>query len=55
MNKALKLADYVMVYRTPPRVYDICLKEQFLLFQLMMTIRDIDCEIKNAQDFYNVY
>ena len=44
-----------MAHRPPPRVYSIFLKEQFLLFQLMMTIRDIDCEFKNAQDFYNVY
>ena len=55
MNKALKLANQVMACRPPPRVYAICLKDQFLLFQLMMTMRDIDCEFKNAQDFYNVY
>ena len=55
MNKYLKLADQAMTYRPPPRVYVICLKERFLLFQLMMAMRNIDCEFKNAQDFYNVY
>ena len=48
MNKALKLTNQVMAYRPPPRVCTICLKEQFLLFQLMMIVRDIDCEFRNA-------
>ncbi len=55
MNKALKPADQAMAYRPPLRVYAMCLKEQFMLFQLMMTMRNIDCEFKNGQDFYNVY
>lgn len=55
MNKALKLVDQAIAYRPPPRVYAMYLKEQFLLFQLMMTMRNIDCEFKSAQDFYNVY
>ena len=48
MNKALKLADEVMAYRPPPRVYAMFLEEQFLLFQLMMIVRNIDYEFKNA-------
>ena len=55
MNKALNLVDQVMAYRPPPRVYSFYLKEQFLLFQLMMTIRDVNFEFKNAQDFYSMY
>lgn len=33
----------------------MCLKEQFLLFLLMMTMKNIDCEFMSAQYFYNVY
>ena len=55
MNKALKLVDQAMAYRPPPSVYAMCLKEQFLLFELMKTMRNIDYKFKNAQDFYNVY
>ena len=36
-------------------MYLVCLKEQFLLFQLMMTIKNVDCDFKNAQDFYALY
>ena len=55
MNKALKLADQFITCRPPSRVYAMCLKEQFSLFQLMMTMRNIDYEFKNARYFYNVY
>ena len=55
MNKDLKITNQVMAYRPPPRVYAIILKEQFLLFQLMITIRNVECEFKNAQDFYSLY
>lgn len=55
MNKSLKLADQAIACRPPPSVYAMCLKEQFLLFQLMMTMRNIDCEFKSGQYFYNVY
>ena len=44
MNKALKLTAQALDCRPPPRVYSICLKEKFLLFQLMMTVRNVDCE-----------
>ena len=55
MDHALKLVDQVITCRPPPRIYFICLKEQFLLFQLMLTLKDINPELKSAQEFYGLY
>ena len=55
MDHALKLANQALACRPSPRVYAGCLKEQFLLFQLMLTLKDINIEFKSAQEFYGLY
>ena len=55
MDHALKLADQALACRPPPRVYALCLKEQLLLFQLMLTLKNVNAEFKSAQEFYGLY
>lgn len=55
MDHALKLANQIITCRPPPRIYTIYLKEQFLLFQLMMNLKDIDIGFRSAQEFYGLY
>ena len=55
MDHALKLADQALACRPPPWVYALCLKEQFILFQIMLTLKDINIELKSAQEFYGLY
>lgn len=54
MDHALKLVDQVISYRPLPQVYALYLKEQFLLFQMMLTLKDINAEFKSAQEFYRL-
>ena len=54
MDHALKLVDQALAYRPPPQIYALCLKEQFLLFQLMLTLKNINVEFKSAQEFYGL-
>ena len=49
MDHALKLADQELSCRAPPWVYALFLKEKFLLFQIMLTLKDINAEFKSAQ------
>ena len=55
MDDALKLADQALACRPPPRVYALWLKEKFLLFQLMLTLKNMNVEFKSAQEFYGLY
>ena len=55
MEHALKLADQALACRPPPRVHAFCLKEQYLLLQLMLTLRNVNAEFKSAQEFYGLY
>ena len=55
MENALKLANQALACRPLPRVYALCLKEQIILFQLMLTLKDINAEFKLAQEFYCLY
>ena len=55
MEHALKLADHALACRPPPRVYALCLKEKYLLLQLMLTLRNVNVEFKYAQEFYGLY
>ena len=55
MNHVLKLADQALACRPPPIFYDLCLKEQFLLFQLMLTLKNVNAKFKIAQEFYGLY
>ena len=55
MDHALKLANQALACRPPPRVYALFLKEQYLLFQLMLTLKNVNAEFKSAQDFYGLY
>ena len=55
MDHALKLVDQALTYRPPPRVYSLCLKEKFLLFQLMLTLKNVNVEFMSAQEFYGLY
>ena len=52
---ALKLADQALACRSPPRVYALYLKEQFLLFYLMLTLKNVNAEFKLAREFYGLY
>ena len=55
MDHALKLVDQALACRPPPRVYALCLKEKFLLFQLILTLKNVNAEFKSAQEFYGLY
>jgi len=55
MDHALKLANQALAYRPPPQIYSLYLKEKFLLFQLMLTLKDIKEKFKSAQEFYGLY
>ena len=55
MDHALKLVDQTLACRPPPRIYAMCLKEQFILFQLMLALKNINVEFKLAQEFYGLY
>ena len=55
MDHALKLVDQTLACRLPPRIYVMCLKEQFILFQLVLTLKNINVEFKSAQEFYGLY
>lgn len=55
MDHALKLANQIITCRPPPRIYAKFLKEQFILFQLMLTLKDINAKFKLAQEFYGLY
>ena len=55
MEHALKLVDQTLACRPSPRVYAMCLKEQFLLFKLMLTLKNINAEFNSAQEFYDLY
>ena len=46
MDHALKLVDETLACRPPPWIYAMCLKEQFLLFQLMLTLKNINAGFK---------
>ena len=48
MDHAFKLVDQKLACRPPPRIYAMCLKEQFILFQLMLTLKNINAEFKSA-------
>ena len=48
MDRALKLVDQTLACRPPPRVYAMCLKEKFLLFQLMLTHKNVNVEFKST-------
>ncbi len=49
MDHALKLVDQALSCRPLPRVYALYLKEKFLLFQLMLTLKNINAEFKSTQ------
>ena len=55
MDYTLKLDDQALSCRPLPRFYALFLKEQFILFQLMLTLKDINAEFKSAQEFYGLY
>ena len=55
MDHALKLVDQALACRPPSWAYAHYLKEQFFLFQLMLTLKDINAEFKLAQEFYGLY
>lgn len=42
MDHALKLVNQTLACRPPPQIYAMCLQEQFLLFQLMLTLKNIN-------------
>lgn len=46
MDHALKLADQALACRLPPLIYDFCSKEQFILSQIMLTLKNINVEFK---------
>ena len=55
MEHALKLVNQALACRPPPRVYALYLKEQYLLLQLMLTLRNVNAEFKSTQEFYGLY
>ena len=55
MDHALKLVDQAIACRPPPQVYALCLKEQYILLQLILTLKNVNAEFKSAQDFYGLY
>ena len=55
MDHALKLVDQALACRPPPQIYAMFLKEKFLLFQLMLTLKNINADFKSAQEFYGLY
>ena len=55
MDHALKLVDQALACRPPPRAYALYLKEKFLLFQLMLTLKNLNVEFKSTHEFYGLY
>lgn len=55
MDEMVKITGKIMECRPPPRVYAMCLKEQFLWFQLMRISRNLDPVIHTAKEFYDAY
>lgn len=54
-DKMMEMTKKIMDCRPPPHVYVMCLKDQFLWFQLMRIARNLDPIIHTDKYFYDAY
>ena len=55
MDEMMKITGKIVECRPPLGVYAMCVKEQFLWFQLMRISRNLDLIIHTAKEFYDAY